>query len=323
MYYIAIVLIFHAVFSCTITIIFILFLSLHYLTLITKARFLPKDIELEVLQNVSVLLVTINTTKPSFFKSVICKYLQPLDGHKNIYGFNQGGHQTELVTYYYTGKYGACTAAITYFSSGIEMHQITGTITMMANQCFPNLGAIINIGIACGIKKKVQLCDVLVSSKVINYDKQIEEYMPKGKAITVSSQLLKLFTQPVQWPNHAMKTYLKDHRQRIPNVKSGVIFSGLYPVDDPAMTKTLVKNFTHEGIGIEMDGAYLFAENQQSTVNHIIIKGVCDFGDGKNITAYQHTAALLSADLVHKCLSDPQAPVFFKGAYNYIHIIFI
>ena len=294
---------------------FKLFLFLHYLILTTKARFLPKDIEVEVLQNVSVLLVTINTTKPSFFKSVICKYLQPLDGHKNIYGFNQGGHQTELVTYYYIGKYGACTAAITYFSPGIKIHCTTSTITMMAKHCFPNLGAIISIGIACGIKKKVQLCDVLVSSEVVNYDKQIEEYVPKGKAITVSSQLLKLFTQPFQWPNHAMKKYLKDHRQRIPNVKSGVILSGPYPVD-PAVTKTLVEKFTHEGIGIEMDGAYPFAENQQTTLNYIIIKAVCDFGDGKNITKYYHTAALLAADLVHKCLSEPHAVEFFTGLHN-------
>ena len=288
------------------------------LTLATNPSILPKHIEVKVLQNVTVLLITINTTKNSFSKSVIYKYLQPLDGHKNIYRFNQGGHQTEFVTYYCIGKYGACTAAIRYFSPGTEIHQTTNNITVMASQCFPNLGAIISIGIACGIKKKVQLCDVLVSSKVVNYDKAMDECLTINKAISVSSQPLKLFTQPVQWPDDAMKKYLKDHRQRIPNVKCGVIFSGLYPIDDPAITKTLVKNFAHEGIGIEMDGGYLLADNQQTAVNFIIIKGVCDFGDGKNIIAYHHTAALLAADLVHKCLSDPHATEFFKGSHNCI-----
>ena len=288
---------------------------LHDLTLTTTARFLPKDIEVEVLQNVTVLLSTIQTTKTSFFESVTRGYLQPLDGHKNIYAFNQGGHQTELVTYY-IGKYGACVAAIRYFSPGIEIHQTTSTITMMASQCFPNLGAIINLGIVCGIKKKVQLCDVLVSSKVVNYDKEIDEHFTKGEPITVSSQLLKFFTQPVQWPDIAMKKYLKDHRQRIPNVKSGVIFSGPYPVDDPAMTKSLVEKFSHEGIGIEMEANYPFAENQQTTVNSVIIKAVCDFGDGKYFAEYRHTAALLAADLVQKCLRDPHVAEFFKGLNN-------
>ena len=299
------------------------------LTLATNPSILPKHIEVEVLQSVTVFLITINTTKISFFETVVYKYLQPLDGHKIIYRFNQGAegeHQTELTTYYYIGKYGACLAAIRYFSPGIEIHQTTSNITMMANQCFPNLGAIISVGIACGIKKKVQLCDVLVSSKVVNYDKATDKRLTINKAISVSSQLLKLFTQPVQWPDDAMKKYLKDHRQRIPNVKCGVIFSGLYPIDDPAMTKTLVKNFAHEGMGIEMDGGYLFAENQQTAVNFIIIKGVCDFGDGKNVAAHQHTAALLAADLVHKYLSDPHATEFFKGSYKciatyYIHLV--
>ena len=297
---------------------------LYDLTLTTKARYLPKDIELEVLQNVTILLLTINTNKTSFFKSVIYKYLQPLDGHKNIYRYNQGGRQTELATYYYIGKYGACLAAIRYFSHGIEIHPTTSNITMMANLCFPNLGAIISVGIACGIKKKVQLCDVLVSSKVVNYDKAMDKHLTKSEPITVSSQLLKLFTHPVQWPDHAMKKHLEDNSQQIPNVKSGVIFSGVYHVDNPAMTKTLVKKLAQEGIGIEIDAAYLVSENRQTTVNSVIIKAVCDFGDGKNITEYRHTAELLAADLVHNCLSDPHAAEFFTGLcnlHNYLSII--
>ena len=244
------------------------------------------------------------------------RYLEPLDGHKNLCRLKQRGHQTKLATYYYIGKCGACLSAIRYLIPEIKIHN---TVSMIASQCFPNLGAIISVGIACGIKKKVQLCDVLVSSEVINYNKQIDkyqEYMPKGKAITVSSQFLKLFTQPVEWPSHAMKKYLKDFRQRIPNVKSGVIFSGLYPVDDPAMTKTLVKMFANEGMGIEIDGIYPFAENQQTTINYISINAVCDFGDGKNITEYKDTAGLLAADLTHNCLSDPHTAEFFKGAYK-------
>ena len=89
---------------------------------------LPKDIEIEILQSVMVLLVTRNVNE----KLATYSYLQPLDGHKNIYRFDQGGRQTKVVTYY-IGKYGACPAAIRNIPSGYEMHNSTSTVPMMAN----------------------------------------------------------------------------------------------------------------------------------------------------------------------------------------------
>ena len=233
--------------------------------------------------------------------------------------FNQGGKQTEPVTYY-IGKYGACTTALRKISPVFQANDNASTVVMMADQCFPNLGAIISVGIACGIKKKVQIFDVLVSSKVINYnyDMATERYLPKGEEITVPSSVIKLFTQPVQWPNDTVKKYLDANRQEIPNVKSGVILSGPY-VDDTAINE-LVKNFGVEAIGIEMDGANLFVKNQEATVNTIIVKVVCDFGDGKNIKINQNTAALLATNLVYTGLSHPQAPVILKGLPTYSYL---
>ena len=267
---------------------------------------LPRSIEIKVLKSVKVLLVSTSEF------SVIWDHLEPLDGYKHIYRYNQIGRQTQLITYY-IGKYGACQAAIIKISPVFEANN-TSTIVMMADQCFPNLGAIISVGVACGIKKKAQICDVLVSSKVINYNYDItrDRHIPVGKALTVSSPVVKLFTQPVQWPNDAVKKYLEVNRQRIPNVKSGVILSGPYNVDDPAI-RGLVRNFANETIGIEMDGANLFTENQHIAIHTFIVKAVCDFGDGKNVKVNQHTAALLAADLVHRGLSHPQAPEILQG----------
>ena len=267
---------------------------------------LPRSIEIKALKSVKVLLVSTSEF------SVIWDHLEPLDGYKHIYRYNQIGRQTQLITYY-IGKYGACQAAIIKISPVFEANN-TSSIIMMADQCFPNLGAIISVGVACGIKKKAQICDVLVSSKVINYNYDItmDQHLPVGKAITVPSPVVKLFTQPVQWPNDAVKKYLKVNRQRIPNVKSGVILSGPYIVDDPAISG-LVRNFADETIGIEMDGANLFTENQHIAIHTFIVKAVCDFGDGRNIKVNQHTAALLAADLVHRGLSRPQAPEILQG----------
>ena len=272
----------------------------------TKDVPLPKDIEAKVLQSVMVLLVAVNINETLAAHS----YLQPLDGLENIYQYfktlYQEGQQSTVVIYY-IGKYGACTAAIRNVPAGVEVYN--NTVLMMTDQCFPNLSAIISVGVACGIKKKVKLCDVLVSTKVINHDKASD-----GREVTttVSPQIIKLFTQCEQWPNDTIKRRLNDNNISTPNVKSGVILSGSCNVDDPVMNKILKKQFS-KAVGIETEQTNLFADTQQSVTNSIIIKAVCDFGDGKNNEMYQPTAALIAADLVHKCLSDPQVYEMFKG----------
>ena len=277
---------------------------------------LPKVIETEVLHSVMILLVTRNTNETLATYS----YLQPLDGHESIYRFVQGGQQIKVVTYY-IGKCGTCPAAIRNIPSGFEMHNSTSTALMMANQCFPNLGGIINVGVTCGIKGVVKICDVLVSSEVVNFVIAKDEkgmYSPNGEAIIISSQLNKLFAHPNQWPNHKIKKRLSDNGVHMPDVKSGVILSGPHFIDEQTIQK-LVKDLSHEAIGIEIREADLLAVNQETTVNTIIVKAVCDFGDGKKIEKYQHTAALLAADLVHECLSNPEAYEALKGLHN-IHV---
>ena len=278
---------------------------------------LPKDIEAKVLQSVMVLLVAVNINETSAAHS----YLQPLDGHENIHQFFntlvQDGQQTKVVVYY-IGKYGACTAAIRNVSPGLEVYNSTSSVLMMADQCFPNLSAIISVGVACGIKKKIKMCDVLVSSKVINYDKTNDKSgagLRGEDATTVSPQLTKLFTQCKQWPSDVIRKRLNDNEISIPNVKSGVILCGPYRVDDPVMKTASDISLFPEAIGIEMEGTHLFADIQQSVSNTIVVKAVYHFVDGKDTKSYQPTAALIAADLVHKCLNDPQAYEMFKGLF--------
>ena len=239
-------------------------------------------------------------------------FLQPLDGHKNIYNYFQctsQGRKSYKVAIYYIGKYGSCPAAIRNVTPGFEAHD---SVSMMANQCFPNLCAIISVGVCCGITKAAKLCDVFVSSKIGIYNKVQDEHEPKGESITASPQLMKLFTQFNQWPNDEIKKRLNNNGLQIPDVKDGVILCGPYLVDDP-MRKTLLNSFDPEVMGIEMEKTYLFTDTQQIMANTIIIKAVCDFGDGKYNETCQPTAALIAADLVHKSLSHPNAHKTFKG----------
>ena len=275
-----------------------------------KYMVLPEDIEIEVLQGIMVLLVTVNLDESLATRS----YLQPLNGHANVYRYSQRGQQSNVV--YYIGKYGACPAAIRDVLPD-ELHDSTSTVPMMAEQCFPYLSAIISVGVACGIKGEVKLFDVLVSSEVINYEATMDKtpsYSQNAEPIVVLSQLCKLFTYLIQWPNELIIKRLNDNGKQIPNVKSGVILSGPYLLDDPAM-KSLVRNFANGVIGIEMGGANLFSGKQEIIARTIIVKAVCDFGDGKNSNVYQPTAAFLAANLVDKCLSHPQAHETLKGSH--------
>ena len=281
---------------------------------------LSKDIEAKVLQSVMVMLVAININETSAAHS----YLQPLDGHENIYQFfktlDQVGQQTKVVIYY-IGKYGACTAAIRNVPPGLEVYNSTSSVLMMADQCFPNLSAIISVGVACGIKKKVKMCDILVSSKVIKTNDKSGADLRGEDATTVSPQLTKLFTQCKQWPSDIIRKRLNDNKISIPNVKSGVILCGPYRVDDPVMKTASDISLFPEAIGIEIEGTYLFADIQQSVSNTIIVKAVCHFVDGKDTKSYQPTAALLAADIVHKCLNDPQVYEMFKGLFKFLSTV--
>ena len=276
---------------------------------------LPKSIEAKVLQSVVALLLTgsINRTL-----ATRC-YLEPLNDHENIYRFKKivyHGQHAKVVRYY-IGKYGACPAAIRDVARGFNLHDITSAV--ITDQCFPNLGAIISVGVASGVENKVKIYDVLVSSEVVNCEKSSDEngeYLCKGGTIIVSDQLIKLFTQSVQWPNDAIKKRSSDNGISLPDVKSGVILSLPFLIDDLAMKKRLVTNFVPKAIGIEMEGAYLYAEAQQTMADTIIVQGVCDFGDRNNSNEYQPTAALLAADLVHTCLSDSQAYQMFEGLHK-------
>ena len=267
---------------------------------------LPENIKDEVLQSVMVLLVSVNINETLATQS----YLQPLDHHESIYSFDQDEKQV----IYYIGNYGKCPAAVRVVSHGFEVFGDDKTIFILNGQCFPNLSAIVSVGVAYGIKGKVQMCDVLISSQVVYYDKAMGKdqiYLPRKNPFTVAKWLKKLLLQPAVWPHDTMTTYLVNNGIPMPNVISGVILSGApYDAGDPVMTGS---NSAAEALGIEMQRAYAFTKN---TVNAIIVKAVCDFTDGKNNKKYQPTATLLAADWVHICLSHYQAYKELTGLHN-------
>ena len=61
-----------------------------------------------------------------------------------------------------------------------------------------------------------------------------------------------------------------------------------------------------------MEGAGLFHNYRDHSFEILIVKAVCDFGDGKKGKKYQPTAALLAAECVKHYLSEDNLPKSLK-----------
>ena len=265
--------------------------------------------QLNILDQVLLLLLTVNDIEN--YAAVCC--LEPLPGYNEIFRHfqhNDAGVQTQYAIYL-IGKYGACPAAVRQIKPGAEISGAT-TAPNLAFRCFKNLNAIIGMGVACGVEKEVELCDVLVANKVNNYDQaRLEQGGPlsRGFALPTSDLLSSIFKQKIKWPDGEIKERL-DKCNVKPKIKQGIILSGPYLIDNQ---KELIQNFASEAIGIEMEAAYLFKGAQQVPTHMTIVKAVCDFGDGKKNQVFQPTAALLAANCVKEYLDEGAVKLLRRG----------
>ena len=239
-------------------------------------------------------------------------YLEPLKGHDSVFTYHHrldSSHSTDTAIYY-LGQYGGCVAAISKTEPGSALRTGVSFAPNLAYHCFPNLGAIICVGVACGVEGKSKMCDVLVSSKVVNYEKaRVEDggFTSRGEAIPASGYLQQIFSQS-DWPHGSKEICSHLSEMSLPEIHQGTILSGPYLIDDAKFKAKLLQSFAKEAIGIEMEGSGLFAATHQTRTHCILVKSVCDFGDGKKNKIFQPTAALLAADCVRHVLDDPQVP---------------
>jgi len=239
-------------------------------------------------------------------------YLEPLKGHDSVFTYHHrldSSHSTDTAIYY-LGQYGGCVAAISKTEPGSALRTGVSFAPNLAYHCFPNLGAIICVGVACGVEGKSKMCDVLVSSKVVNYEKaRVEDggFTSRGEAIPASGYLQQIFSQS-DWPHGSKEICSHLSEMSLPEIHQGTILSGPYLIDDAKFKAKLLQSFAKEAIGIEMEGSGLFAATHQTRTHCILVKSVCDFGDGTKNKIFQPTAALLAADCVRHVLDDPQVP---------------
>jgi nucleoside phosphorylase/tetratricopeptide (TPR) repeat protein len=167
--------------------------------------------------------------------------------------------------------------------------------------------AVIMVGIAFGVDDKKQaIGDVLVSQGLMLYDLQ-----RVGTGDDGSANIISRGDRPPAsaWLVDRLRNADEDWREPRASVRFGRILSGEKLVDNIDFRGQLRK-FEPEAIGGEMEGAGLYSACQESKTDWILVKGICDWADGKkaeNRDERQKLAAQNAASFVLHALQ--QAPL--------------
>ena len=272
---------------------------------------LKNEIEKDKIQ---ILLVTANETE--YFAALAC--LDPLEGFSHL----QTYHYVDKVddALYKLGKFGYFNAAVLQMTKQGPLAALQAVTT--AQYCFGNsLNAIFAVGVACGVEGKSNMLDVLVSEKISVYTEARvsttgvgDDYGIKNRGVCnmpMSKFLLTYFNQPPFWSTESSRAAKKLARK--PSVLKGNILSGNYLVDNKRFKQLLLDNFGNDAIGIEMEGAGLINNHSHNSTKIMVIKAVCDFGDGKKDKTYQPAAAMLAVEcLKHYIGNSPTLPQILR-----------
>lgn len=152
--------------------------------------------------------------------------------------------------------------------------------------------AVIMVGIAFGVNEQKQaIGDILVSRQLWLYDLQrigTAEIIPRGDKPHASTWLIDHL--------RGADLYWKGAK-----VRFGLVLTGEKLVDNLDYRDQL-KQFEPEAIGGEMEGAGLYVACQDSKVDWILVKAICDWADGSkggpNKDSHQATAAHNAASFV-------------------------
>lgn len=171
--------------------------------------------------------------------------------------------------------------------------------------------AVIMVGIAFGISDEKQaIGDVLVSEQLMLYalqrrgtDKEGNlDVIPRGDRAHASAQLInRLQMAKLSWGASKAR------------VRFGLVLSGDHLADNIDYRGQLLA-FEPEAIGGEMEGAGLYVACQNSKVDWILVKAICDWADGKKAMdkdVRQREAAHNAAAFVLHALQ--QAPIQRDG----------
>jgi nucleoside phosphorylase len=162
------------------------------------------------------------------------------------------------------------------------------------------LAAVIMVGIAFGKDSAKQaIGNVLVSERIVPYEPQrigLTSNEDRGSETSAGAVLLNRFRNVVGWCFKA-----PDGRQC--GFQTGPILSGEKLVDNPEFKRKLFERYP-TAVGGEMEGAGVAAAAERKHCEWIVVKAICDWGDGTKTKMHQGFAAAASVDLVEHVLNQ-------------------
>jgi len=167
--------------------------------------------------------------------------------------------------------------------------------------------AVIMVGVAFGINEEKQaIGDILVSERLMLYDLQ-----RVGTDGSGNIRLLARGDRPhaSSWLLNRFQVSNLQREASVPAVRFGPILSGDKLADNIDFRRQLLQ-FEPEAIGGEMEGAGVYVACQNSKVDWIVVKSICDWADGlksQNKSERQQLAAANAAAFVRFALQ--QAPL--------------
>lgn len=193
-----------------------------------------------------------------------------------------------ISTYYDLGIHGDVPVQLVQSEKGTSTR---GGALSTVHNAIPNVTpqAIILCGIACGMRpESQQLGDLLISEKIECYEPQKidknQGQLQRGERVGPPERLLNRFRSADNgWKG--VKTHF------------GLIMSGEKLVNDPEFLAWL-KKVGPEVIGCEMEAAGLYVAASAAKVDWIVVKAICDWGDGNKNDDAQKQAAKNAAQFV-------------------------
>jgi len=165
--------------------------------------------------------------------------------------------------------------------------------------------AIIQLGIAFGRDRMGQkIGDVLVADRVISYEPcriGPAQTTTRGHHYSVTPMLLNRFRNAIGW------SFL-DPLGSPCGMHFGPVLSGEKLVDNSDFKAELFAEYPN-ALGGEMEGVGLAAAAERSNCEWILVKGICDWADGKKDKRHQEFAAASAVSLVRHVLMQSTAIV--------------
>jgi nucleoside phosphorylase len=162
------------------------------------------------------------------------------------------------------------------------------------------LAAVIMVGIAFGKDRlKQSIGSVLIADRIIPYEPERVGTLSnqnRGREIPTTPLLLNRFRNVERW------RFETSDGCRC-GFQVGPILSGEKLVDNFDFKRRLFERFP-TAIGGEMEGAGLAAAAARAECEWIVVKAICDWGDGTKTSQHQCFAAAASVDLVNHVLNQ-------------------